>query len=324
MDMSWYPHQDPEVQIEEIRCGDVVGFHLLPHDLRRPGVVVTVGGSEGSPDFFTALDLARRGHECFAMFFFGQDSQRPQLDRVPLELWQRIITHVRSTAQDASTITACGGSKGAEFLLVAASEFDNVDHLVLTAPTAHVWPGLAQGPEHSSWTLSGHELEHLGFRRPSPRIGVALLRLILDQARHRPARLRPLYEAAHSAANTVQRDRARIDARRYTGDLVLVAGGDDQMWPSVPAAREIVALRPQRTRVQELPGMGHFPGGPTEGGGYRLGGTVEANEVAGQLCRARLQALLDTWHPARPDHGPAAGTASSGRAADDRSQQENP
>ena len=84
-DPEGYDLDRPGLSITLIRHGDVVGFHALPDRLSRPGVVVTFGGSEGSPDLETAVAIAQDGCEVFAMFFFGQDDQEEELVDVPLE-----------------------------------------------------------------------------------------------------------------------------------------------------------------------------------------------------------------------------------------------
>lgn len=233
-DTASYPHEDPDVLIEEVRDGDVVGFHLFPRERTRRGDIVTVGGS-----------------------------------------------------------------KGAEFLLAAVTALGGADHLVLTAPTAYRWPALTEdqgGEERSSWTLVGAETPYLPFQVRTPRMALAVARLVLAQRRGRPIEAGPIYAAARSAASAAALDAARIDVASCPADLLLIAGADDRMWDSAPAAREIRAAR-GRTTGLILPACGHGPGGPTEAAGLILGGTEAGNEAGGRRAAQVTRAWIEERHP---------------------------
>ncbi|WP_406157974.1 hypothetical protein OG298_10415 [Streptomyces sp. NBC_01005] len=86
---------------------------------------------------------------------------------------------------------------------------------------------------------------------------------------------------------------------RSGADLVLVAGGDDAMWPSLPCAEELAARRRAAglpVRVVDGPGAGHRPRLPGEGPApastqFRYGGSAAADAALGA---AAWPHILDT------------------------------
>jgi hypothetical protein len=89
---------------------------------------------------------------------------------------------------------------------------------------------------------------------------------------------------------------ARIPAERIP-TLILVAGGDDQVWPSVEQARAIAARRRLPTTVLVDPAAGHrvlLPGErpPTTGIRMARGGTPAADRRLGAAAWTHLRRLL--------------------------------
>lgn len=133
----------------------------------------------------------------------------------------------------------------------------------------------------------------------TPRMALAVARLVLAQRRGRPIEAGPIYAAARSAASAAALDAARIDVASCPADLLLIAGADDRMWGSAPAAREIRAARGRTTGLilPILPACGHGPGGPTEAAGLILGGTEAGNEAGGRRAAQVTRAWIEQRHP---------------------------
>jgi hypothetical protein len=93
---------------------------------------------------------------------------------------------------------------------------------------------------------------------------------------------------------------ATIPVERFFGDVLLVAGGDDRLWPALDAARAIEARRSEvglPTTVVTHPAAGHrvvLPGEPVPTGGMRLarGGTDDADRALGLLAWPELLRVL--------------------------------
>ncbi len=83
-------------------------------------------------------------------------------------------------------------------------------------------------------------------------------------------------------------------------ELLLVAGGDDRVWPAEEHARRIVARRASHglpTSLVSDPAAGHraiLPGEPVVTAGMRMqrGGTEEADRRLGSAAWTAIKALL--------------------------------
>lgn len=254
----------------------------------RPGVVV-LSGSSGRIDRSRARILAEAGAVAVAVGYFGGPGQPPGICEVPLET---IATAVDALLElGCSPIGLVGTSKGAEAALLVAQRHPMVNAVVALAPTSVVWANVGPGldgsdrPLRSSWTWRGKPLEFVPY---DP-----------DWTPDRdPAAFRGLYEASlERFAGTVQR--AAIPVRIRPARLVLVAGGDDQVWPSDRMAAELAARRDRtvHTGVIINPEGGHrviLPGEAAVEGGMAIvrGGNISSDtELGRQSWPAILQAL---------------------------------
>lgn len=280
------------VQIEKIREGRVVGYHLTPYNHRHSGAVVVFGGSEGSANVPLAAQIAQQGHEVFAMYYFGQDNLPPELAEVPLEIFQDIHAYVKEHAKSIEPLTVVGGSKGAEFgLLLGATYPDLIDNLILYAPTSHVFQGLSFESREgkSSWTLDDKDVPFIAFDQGSGKAGITfLLRMIVNK----PYEYGPMYESALAGASNAEE--ARIKIENFKGNILLFAGGKDAMWPSAKMARDIQETYP-KAEVEIFANAGHLFYGPPVVEGIEMGGDYEANEKAKPLSDRILFKTLDTW-----------------------------
>lgn len=273
---SAYPTQVPGVRVESIADGPVRGFHLRPDEIEHRGVVLVWGGSEGGPDFAHAELLAREGHEVLSLFYFGQPDQPEVLNRVPVETASLAIDWAEANADASDPVTLVGTSKGAELAALLPTYEDRVDNVVLFAPVDHVAQGLDQRDTASSWTHQGVEIPYAGYA-DSRDIG-PLISMTAAMVFGYPMHLRPIYEAMLSGQEV---DDKRIDLTRVPGEVLIFAGGDDQMWPADSSARRFAESRPDRTEVHIYPDAGHVfdvPG--AYAGAMRMGGSAEANAAA--------------------------------------------
>lgn len=290
-DPASYPAELPGIEVTPLAEGPVRGFHLRPEQIRHRGVVLVWGGSEGGPDFSHAELLAREGHEVLSLFYFGQPGQPDTLNRVPVETASRALDWAQTHAQQADPVTVVGTSKGAELAALLPAYEPRVDNLVLFAPVDHVTQGLDQRDVASSWTHGGVEVPYVAYSDAQgygPLWGLASA-VVFGYPMH----LRPVYEAALAAPGAADK---RIDLTSVPGQVLIFAGGDDQLWPSDDAARRFAAARPERTEVKIYPDAGHvfnIPGPYAEN--MRMGGTAEANAAAMSDSGRILADRLDEW-----------------------------
>ncbi|MGX1769054.1 alpha/beta hydrolase [Dietzia sp. NPDC055340] len=286
-----YPTELPGIEVTPIADGRVRGFHLRPETIRHEGVVLTWGGSEGGPDFEHAELLARAGHEVLSLFYFGQPGQPETLDRVPVETASQAIDWAEANAESADPVTIVGTSKGAELAALLPTYEPRVDNLVLFAPMDHVMQGMDQRNVVSSWTVGGQDVPYVAYAdAPGPG---PVLRLALASLLGAPIHLRPVFEGALEAP---QSGDARIDLTRLPGEMLVFAGGDDQVWPADAAARRIAEDLPESTEVHIYDDAGHVfsvPGAHADG--MLSGGSAEANAAALEESNRILVERLADW-----------------------------
>ena len=277
-------------------AGDYLnGFHVVPEQCTRAGVVVTYGGSEGSAALERAVQLADEGYEVLSLYFFGQDNQRPALAGVPLEQFDEVLSYIDANVAEPRPVSVIAPSKGAEFALLLAQHGYGLDNVVAFAPAHFTYNGLdpAGGMGSGSFTDRGEELPYASFRTLPARTG---LKMMWQGMTAYPISYRETYEQA--AANAGQD--ARIDISQFAGNVLVFTGEDDQMWQSDVAARELAAQNP-RVEAHVYPGAGHvfFPDAEDVGNGWQLmfGGTAEGNRAAYEDSQRVLTARLSEWHP---------------------------
>lgn len=233
--------------------------------------VVVLAGSSGRIESDRADLFARHGVRAHAIRWFGGEGQRPVPHEVPLELFLDEVALLRETCDRVAVL---GTSFGAEAALLTATRTP-LDAVIAIAPTSVVWPGILNGVWSSHWTERGAPLPWVPF---------------VDDwaAATDPPEFRGLYEASVDR-HPAEAQAAAIPVERIAGDVLLVVGEDDRVWPSARFADEIAARRAASgltTDVLRHPLAGHrvpLPGEDVLSGGTRMarGGTPEADAELG-------------------------------------------
>lgn len=273
------------------------GVRFRPATHCGTGVLV-LGGSSGRVDAARARLLAQLGALAESIRWFGGRGQQPAPFDVPLETFQQ---RVELLARDCDRIVVVGTSFGAEAALVTASVTPRVDAVAAFAPSDVVWAGVTpEGQQTSHWTWGGEPLAYVPFDEAAAPTGD-------------PPSFVPVYTQSRTARPEAVA-RAAIAVERIP-EVLCVAGGDDQVWPSVVhteaiRARRAAAGRP--TTVVVEPHAGHravLPGEPVVTAGQRMarGGTPDADRRLGSAAWSALRALLSERAGAAP--GPTPGPA---------------
>jgi dienelactone hydrolase len=255
----------------------------------RIGVLV-LSGSSGVVDVRRATWLAERGATATALRWFGGEGQPPGICEVPLETFAPAVDEL---ADCCDRVGVLGTSKGAEAALLLAVDDPRIAAVIALAPSHVVWANVGPGqdgavqPYRSSWTRSGRPLPFVPYDDdwvwagdgPPAYVGMyrQSLRMYAEEAL-----------------------RATIPVERIPGEVVVVAGEDDQLWPSTDAAKAIADRRAAHRLATTLvthPDAGHrmtFPGEARAEGGMDLarGGTPKADAQLGRLAWPAVQTAL--------------------------------
>ncbi|MFJ3592693.1 acyl-CoA thioester hydrolase/BAAT C-terminal domain-containing protein [Streptomyces sp. NPDC090231] len=281
------------------------GFRAAPAHGSDAGVLV-LSGSSGRIEEERCRLLAREGLAALSIRWFGGPGQPPGICEVPLETFVSALD--RHRAEGAGRISVLGVSKGAEAALHLSVLQPGIDAVVALSPTSLTWANIGPGrdgsttPHRSSWTWRGQPLPFVpydtGWTASEPAgAPVSVLGWYEQSVRARP-------DLVTAAAVPVERSAA---------ELVLVAGGDDLMWPSLRYARELAARRRAAglpVRLVTRADAGHRPRLPGEGavpasGTFRHGGSPAADAALGAAAWPHIRrALLGPG--SRPGTGPAA------------------
>lgn len=255
-------------------------------------VVVILAGADGNDDagrHFGPI-LARQGYAAVSLPYYSPDwgeyGPPPALPDLPgsfIDIRVDRLAELREALRDmpgadVERFGLFGGSKGAEFALIAASRYDWIASVVAYAPSDLAWEGwgleTVEAPGvHSSFSFEGEPLPFMPYRD---------FFSALDQGPN--AALRPIHENGR-ADHPEKEEVARIPVELFDGALMLVAGEQDRQWNSARMARNIVAAREApglETEALIYPEAGHdLAGGSTElRDDPRGGGTPQANASA--------------------------------------------
>jgi dienelactone hydrolase len=204
---------------------------------------------------------------------------------IPIERVDAARDYLRNRAEvDGERIGIYGVSKGAEFVLLAATTFPWVKSAVAVVPSDVVWEGWGEGVEankRSSFSLRGKpfpftpyqdfEQEFMGYQTGDD----VRIRRPQDKGR---------------AANPAAAATARIPVERYKGPLMVVAGQEDQVWNSAMMAHNIAERRAEAKLEtlsliytdagHYLSGNGWSPTSEYDAGPRKAGGTPAGNAAA--------------------------------------------
>lgn len=269
------------------KVGFVGQYFTPPGSAHRPAVVLW-GGSEGGfgVNGEQAALLASHGIPALAMAYFDEPGLPCSLSNIPLEYFAKAIRWLRGQPQvNPGRVWIHSGSRGTEAELLVVAHWPGLAHgVVAEAPSSTVYGAIGGQCEPSAaaaWTLHGKPLAGGGFDFGA----------ITD---NRDGSVSDVKAFADALDTPLDPRAARIPVQKIQGPVLLISGGDDQLWPSEIYANQIIAgLRSDPAPHQHLnyAGAGHIvlglPYAPAfieepgpHGGTIDLGGTPSANNTA--------------------------------------------
>jgi dienelactone hydrolase len=266
------------------------GVWIVPDSGGAGTGVLVLAGSSGAVDVRRATLLAEHGATALSIRWFGGPGQPTGICEVPLETFASALDALKAACDRVAIL---GVSKGAEAALLLAVDDPAIDVVVAFAPTDVVWanvgPGLdgADRPCRSSWTRGGRPLPFVPY----------------DDEWRWTGDGPPAYVGSYVQSRATFADRvedAAIPAEAITADVVLVAGGDDQVWPSVLHAEWLVRRRAAHgleTTLITHPEAGHrllLPGEQAEQRGLVMarGGSPQADAALGERAWPVVRSAL--------------------------------
>jgi hypothetical protein len=219
----------------------VIGTLYQPeHSAPVPGVLV-IGGSDGGPGApGVATLLASHGFTALSLSYFGVPGLPPTLESIPLEYFQKALLWMRSQPDiDARSVAIYAESRGTEAALFTAAEDPRVGAVVARSPSFAFWSGVTKAhlPGKAAWTYRGQPQAHIA----NTLYPDFILTYLWDKATGKPVRQTPLF--LEDLAHKTGQDTIAIPVEKIHASLMLLAGADDQIWPSALMAEQIMRRR---------------------------------------------------------------------------------
>jgi dienelactone hydrolase len=220
-------------------------------------VVVVLGGSGGGFDLDKAAVFSRHGFATLALAYFGTPPLPTWLNRVPLDYFEAAFAWLAAQPEiDMRRLGVLGVSRGAELALLLGSRFQQIRSVVAYAPSSVAWAAAgrdkATGEIIPSWTWRG---EPVPFA-PLPLRGFMLRSAVPVVLLRRPVIFRNLFRAG--LRNRAAVEQAAIPAEKINGSILLISGGDDDLWPAAQMSEAIVA-RLKRSGFAHAAEHLHYP-----------------------------------------------------------------
>ncbi len=293
--INLYPTDIKGADIKFVDEGSFQGFHFIPEKKLYKGVVLCYGGSEGSPNFETAEQLAKKGFETFAIFMFGMKNQQETLVRVPLEQFEDVLSYLDKNKNNQGPISVIAASKGAEYALNLSSKYSEISNLVLIAPSSYNFAGLDFNDYGSSWTFEGKELPYIDIQKGSFR--AFLNNIVLSSIVKAPISYKETYSSAVEA--DPDRDEKLVPVKDINANILMIVGSKDAMWDSEKMANDIKSQLPE-AEIITFRNAGHIFAGDgvlnLEDMRIKTGGTVYANQKAKNESEKAIENFLKDHH----------------------------
>ncbi len=189
-----------------------------------PTGVLVLSGSSGRVKEDRCRVLAAAGATAASYRWFGDE-----IDLVPLESFDDALITLH---ERCDRLVVMGTSRGAEAALLLGARHPEIDAVVSVSGSGVVWAGLGSDrPQRSAWTSGGEPLPFVPYDDSwAPEPGDDPLELV------------GMYEQS-LAAYADRVPAARIPVERIAGEVLLVAGGDDRLWPGLDLAEDVVHRR---------------------------------------------------------------------------------
>jgi len=222
-----------EIKRIPVREDGLVGILFLPPSEKPLPVIITLSGSTGGIGESKSQLLASHGFAVLALGYFGVEGLPPILQDIPLEYFETAFQWLGSQPNlDSSHVGIYGGSRGGELALILGAWFpESVQAIVAAVPSSVIYGVPGGSADSHAWIYHGMPLA------PPAHEALPLTLDGIGKDSDHPFNETPGFlegmkdkESFNTAAIPVEKIRAA---------LLLISGGDDQMWPSALYASQI-------------------------------------------------------------------------------------
>ena len=235
-------------QTFRVRTDGFYGELFLPTEDKYPKkVLICFGGSDGRMELSRMLADVFQSHglTTLALAYVMEEDLPKQFSLIPIDFIEAAAKRLHAIGYEK--VGLWGISKGAELALTAGSLLPNLVNAVIAVdPMNTVCQGFAKEKgisflPKSSWSFHGKAIPYTPF--PSGKFPLA--HVLFQSIRLRELTMYDLYlpMVTHPVPEAV------IPVERITGPILLISSKMDTMWPSEPAAKQILR------RLQNC----HFP-----------------------------------------------------------------
>lgn len=186
----------------------------------KPAVII-IGGGQGG--YYWGKELMDRGYVALSLPYMREEGLPNLMEEIPLEYFERAAEWLKEQPEvHPNKIILMGASRNAELALVIAAAFPElISGVIAYAPGAVSWSNTVL-PFNSeelkpSWTYKGKAIPYLPMEKIKGPEGTKIETL-------------PYWEEGLKKID--QYPEAIIPVEKITGNILLLSGTDDQIWPS--------------------------------------------------------------------------------------------
>lgn len=220
---------DPYIKKQKLDEDGLVGCLYRPSLIRQcPGVLI-LGGTDGGNQEHAAALLATHGYAALALSYFGVEGLPKNLVDIPIEYFEKAIQWMKSQHEIIdSQIAVIGFSRGGELALLLGTMFDDFKAVIAGSPSAFLTSGMVNRifTPKPAWTYRGESLPYLPFAYRLSNMVNTWNKIISRE----PFSFLPIWD--NSLKDKEKIKPSRIPVEKIKGPVLLISGGDDQLWPS--------------------------------------------------------------------------------------------
>jgi esterase/lipase len=203
----------------------------------KPGrkTILALGGSDGNKSALDmiAAPLASHGFNVLSLSYFNDRGLPQKLSGIPLEYFEKVFDWIAGhPVTKGNDLYVFGVSKGGELALLLASRYSIIKKVVVFAPHAYCFQGIAFR-NVSSWFYQGKPVPYIRIKNRS-----VFGNMFECMLKNKPFGYCYAYKKALDKATN--KEQARIKIEQANADILLIAGKQDNIWNAYDGCIDIM------------------------------------------------------------------------------------